>query len=359
VGEPYNFAITGIRDPERESFIASTLFNQGWSITMRALDFPDILKLCEDNLDYKPTIILATDLEGLTPAGIAQLQNCGFPLFLFTSEKLEDSDFLGAQAFPETELELSALMRGSLRVPLIQTSKANLVIRAKIIAVASGANAAGCTTFVINLATELSALGKKCLLVDAHAFAPAIASLLSARGLRDCCTQISENLWAMEISQNTLERDISQLQRARSEFDFIVIDLGAVRQLGVQLTSKRWESEAINWCSNYADQLWILSRSDQLSLERLRELLKELSHNAVKPTVTCVHNMRNVGKKNSPLDQSFSQSTQILKNASLVTLPLDERSTFRAESEHTTLVEVNERSHLRRAIAEIAGRMGS
>ena len=359
VGELQSSAITGIRDPERESFIASTLFSQGWNITLRALDFQDILQLCESALNEKPVIILGTDLKGLTPAGITQLQSFGFTLFLFTSEKNDAKEFPSAQAFPETELELIALMRGSLRVPLIQSVKSISAVRAQTIAVMAAANSAGCTTFAINLATELSELGKKSLLVDAHAAAPAIASLLSQRGLRDRCSQISENLWGMEISQSTLERDITQLQKARGEFDFIIIDLGVVRQLSIQLTSKRWESEALNWCANYADQLWIASRSDQLSLERFREMLKELAHNTVKPSITCLQNMRNGGKRNSPTDQSFQQSTLILKSASIVTLPIDARSTLRAESEHTTLVEVNERGQLRRTIAEIAGRLAT
>ena len=48
-------AITGIRDPEREGFIASTLFSQGWNITLRALDFDDIWKRCQSVPTEKPT----------------------------------------------------------------------------------------------------------------------------------------------------------------------------------------------------------------------------------------------------------------------------------------------------------------
>jgi NAD(P)H-nitrite reductase large subunit len=85
VGEVANSAITGIRDPEREGFIASTLFSQGWNITLRALDFDQIDQLCSKEAVDKATIILATDLEGLTPVGIAELKarvtaqgSCGY-----------------------------------------------------------------------------------------------------------------------------------------------------------------------------------------------------------------------------------------------------------------------------------------
>jgi cellulose biosynthesis protein BcsQ len=211
----------------------------------------------------------------------------------------------------------------------------------------------------INLAAELSALGKRCLVIDAHAFAPAISSLLGERGLRssDSYTQISENLWGMEISQGSLEQDIALLHSARSEFDFIVVDLGAVRLIANELTSKRWESEALNWSAAYADDLWVISRSDHLSLERLRALLRDLALNPVKPSISCIHNARIVGKKNAPADQSFLQSTQGLKLAGILTLPDDSRSVARAINERSPLNEVNERSHLRRAIAEIAVRL--
>jgi MinD-like ATPase involved in chromosome partitioning or flagellar assembly len=359
VGELHSSAITGIRDPERESFIASTLFSQGWDITLRALDFENIVKICDTQISDKPTIILGTDLEGLNPAGIAKLRLLGFSIFLFAPEGAIESEFVGVQRFPETALELVSLMRGSLRAPLIRAEVKNSVIRARTIALSAASSSAGCTTVAINLAAELSLLGKECLLVDAHASAPAISSLLGQRGLRsgERYTRISQGLCGMEISQGTLESDLANLHNARSEFDFIVIDLGVVRQIATQLTSKRWESEALNWSATYADELWVVSRSDYLSLERLRELLRELSQNPVKPAITCIHNMRNTVKKNSPLDQSFLQSTQGLKLSNILTLPADLRSITRAESERSPLNEINERSHLRRSIEEIAGRL--
>jgi hypothetical protein len=67
--------------------------------------------------------------------------------------------------------------------------------------------------------------------------------------------------------------------------------------------------------------------------------------------------MRTPGKKNSPLDQSFTQSVSAIKPARVIALPVDSRSVLRAESERTSLYEVNERSHLRRSIAEIAGQL--
>jgi Flp pilus assembly CpaE family ATPase len=161
----------------------------------------------------------------------------------------------------------------------------------------------------------------------------------------------------MEISQVNLENDLGQLQMARSEFDFIVIDLGVLRNIAAQLTGKRWESEAFIWTSTYADELWLLSKSDQLSLERLRELLRELAQNSIKPAIVGVQSMRTPGKKNSPLDQSFTQSVSAIKPARMFALPADSRSVLRAESERASLHEVNERSHLRRSIAELAGQL--
>ena len=46
-----------------------------------------------------------------------------------------------------------------------------------------------------------------------------------------------------------------------------------------------------------------------------------------------------------------------IKPARVITLPVDSRSVLRAESERSSLYEVNERSHLRRCLAEIAGQL--
>ena len=359
MGDVVNSAITGIRDPEREGFIASTLFSQGWNITLRALDFDAISQLCTVAAPEKATIILATDLEGLTPAAIAELKSRGYPVFLFAPTGSAPTSFAEVQEFPTSSLELISLMRGSLRAPMIRAQVQNAPARARTIAIAASASSSGCTLAAINLATELSLLGKRTLLVDAHSLAPAIASLLGQRGLRGSVRhpQISENLWGMEISQVNLENDLGQLQSARSEFDFIVIDLGTLRNIAAQLTGKRWESEAFIWSSTYADELWLLSKGDQLSLERLRELLRELSQNSIKPALVAVQSMRTPGKKNSPLDQSFTQSISAIKPARVIALPTDSRSVLRAESERSSLYEVNERSHLRRCLAEIAGQL--
>uniref|UniRef100_UPI00404AC5DE hypothetical protein n=1 Tax=Candidatus Planktophila sp. TaxID=2175601 RepID=UPI00404AC5DE len=120
MGEVLNSAITGIRDPEREGFIASTLFSQGWNITLRALDFDQIDQLCSKEAVDKATVILATDLEGLTPAAIAELKSRGYPVFLFAPIDSAPSSIADVQEFPATALELISLMRGSLRAPMIR-----------------------------------------------------------------------------------------------------------------------------------------------------------------------------------------------------------------------------------------------
>lgn len=354
-------AITGIRDPEREGFIASTLFSQGWNITLRALDFDDIWKRCQSVPTEKPTLILSTDLEGINQPQLRELKSEGFTIFLFTSDEPSTTTFSEAQAFPASSLELISAMRGSLRAPLIRTESDKNSPRARTIAIAAASNSSGCTVTAINVATELSLIGHRTLLVDAHALAPAISILLSQRGLRASAIhpKISENLWGMEISQEHIESDISSLHKARLEYDFIVIDLGVLRNIPLQLTGKRWESESFIWSSSFADELWLLSKSDQLSLDRLRTILRDLAQNSIKPAISTIYSMRPMGKKNSPADLSFEQSAASIKSKRSFQLPIDSRNVSRAESERCSLYEVNERSHLRRTIAEIAGQLSS
>jgi hypothetical protein len=76
-------AITGIKDAEHEGFIAGTLYSQGWNITLRALDCDDIIQALTHVRDQKPILLLATDLDGLTVARVAEFRAQGFTVFSF------------------------------------------------------------------------------------------------------------------------------------------------------------------------------------------------------------------------------------------------------------------------------------
>ena len=359
MAEPIHIAFTGIRNPDSESFIAGTLFSQGWEISLRALDFPTLVERCQGVGDSKPILLLSTDLEGITPHGVHELRSKGFTLFLFSAHQSADEGFSDAIAAPTSALELTSLLRGSLRSPLTRSGITHRSKRAKVISIAAASHLSGTTTVTINLANELSLMGKKVLLVDADATAPAIAHLLALRGIRGSATatHINQNLWAIEFSQATCESDLVTLTEAQYSFDAIVMDLGVLSNLPRELSSRRWESEPVIWSSHSADELLILAKTDFRSLERARELLREISQSALNPKLSCLQAMRVAGKRETPADQSFLQSVTPYRPTRIAQIPYDVRSAQRAVDEQTTLYDSHEKSLLRRSIAEIAGQL--
>jgi hypothetical protein len=262
--------------------------------------------------------------------------------------------------FPKSALELISLLRGSLRAPLLHPPSQNMQkVSARSIAVASVISGSGCTTVAINLAQELSLGGARVLLVDANPDAPAIATLIDGRGLRqgDEFANIGQNLWAMEITQASITKDIERLDRSQHEFDFILLDIGVIRDFPQVLTGKRWSGEAINWVSNNCDKLLLLSRSDLLSLKRLRTFTGLISQNPIKPSIKFLHMMRPHGKSGAARDKSFIDCISLISSEKVVALPVDTRTVQRAEEERATLYEIHERSPLRKVIAEMAGQL--
>ncbi len=355
-----NIAITAIADSDEEGFIAASLFNSGWQVQFRALDFASLKSHLEALTQPQLKILISTDLEGLSAAGISELLDSGFTIFLFSSDNSVDIGNYPVSPFPKSALELISLLRGSLRVPLLHPpSQSTQKVSARSIAVASVGSGSGCTTVAINLAAELSLSGARVLLVDANPDAPAIATLIDGRGLcqGDAFANIGQNFWAMELTQVTITKDIERLYRSQHEFDFILLDIGVIRDFPQVLTGKRWSGEAINWISNNCDKLLLLSRSDLLSLKRLRTFARLISQNPIKPSIKFLHMARPHGKSGAERDKSFIDSISLISSEKVLVLPVDTRTVQRAEEERSTLYEIHERSPLRKAIAEMAGQL--
>lgn len=355
-----NLAITAISDSEDEGFLASSLFNSGWQVQFRALDFPSLETFLADNQLPQVTVLLSTDLVGLSADGISKISKKGYPVYLFSSSSVVVFEGHPVMPFPKSALELIALLRGSFRAPLLRSqAEIENKVRARSIAVSSVLAGSGGTTLAINVAAELSLSGARVLLVDANSDAPAIATLLDGRGLRqrDDFSNIAENLWAMEFTQESIARDVERLYQSQFEFDFVVLDIGVMRDFPQVLTGKRWSGEAINWVSNNCDSLLLLSRSDLLSLQRLRNLAQLISQNPIKPTLKFVHMMRPHGKAGNEADLAFLDCISSLSSEKALALPIDLRSVQGAQKERATLYESAERSPLRRVIADLAGQL--
>ncbi|CAN2212718.1 BY-kinase domain containing protein [Candidatus Nanopelagicaceae bacterium] len=351
-------AITAIHKAEFESFAAGTLFGQGWSVLHRALDWQSVTDFLESSPELPDVLLCSTDLIGIDLESIEALKSKGIRIFLFLHEASVVRDFPDALPIPDSALELIGLVRGSIRSPLLRNSiPERRTSRARVLGVTSAHSSAGCTTLAINLASELSIAGHRTLLVDANPTAPAVAILIGEQGLHSNkgFTQVGAGFWAMEITQNTIVDSIALLDNAQYEFDFIVIDLGPTLEIAETLRGRRWSGETLVWVSSNADHLWVLAKSDSLSLHLLRKFTQELLRNSIKPEISFIQFAAKSGRRSTASDELFANAMSALGSRAVFKIPLDTRSISIAENAHETLYQSNEKSLLRKSIQGLSG----
>ena len=276
----------------------------------------------------------------------------------FSIPNVADGDFDALHSLPTISTDLISLVRGFVRAPLVRTSAVTQrkARNSKVFAIGSAGSYTGCTFIALNLAMELSLLEKSTLLIEANFRAPSLAPLLSMRKITDNSQwkKIAPNLSLSEITQDTSD-DLDQfMNRATDEFDYIVLDIGSVSGLSNRLTDRRWTSTVTTWCCDQADELMITSRADYLGHHRLVQVIDLLQQTSIRAQLSFTQNMKSSGKRGDAEMARFLTATTALKPIRVRSLKQEARSVQAAEEEHATMVETNERSHLRKAIAELA-----
>jgi Mrp family chromosome partitioning ATPase len=354
-------AVTAIHGSDFESFAASTLFSQGWSVLYRALDWSSLHEFLQGLTAPPDVLLISTDLEGIDPQSLHKLATSGMRIFIFRKSDEDLRKFPDSFAQPTVALELIAMIRGSMRRPMLRVSEPTIeAMRAHVLAIAGAHAGAGCTSLSINIATELSLLAKKVLIIDGNAIAPAIAILLGQQGLNSAKSfqKIANNLWALEVTQENIAESVALLDAAKMEFDYIVIDTGVITELAQVLRGQRWTGEILVWASSHADELWIISKSNRVGVERVRRISQALSQNSIKPAISFVQAMSAQGKKGAIHDEAFLAAVRTIGPKNILAYLADPRSIAIAENEQTSLYESNERSLLRKSIATLAGEVG-
>jgi hypothetical protein len=97
----------------------------------------------------------------------------------------------------------------------------------------------------------------------------------------------------------------------------------------------------------------IVSRADHLGHYRLTQVIALIQQTSIRANVSFTQNMKSAGKRGDA-EMRFLTATTALKPIRVRSLKEESRSVTAAEDEHATLVETNERSNLRKAIAECA-----
>jgi MinD-like ATPase involved in chromosome partitioning or flagellar assembly len=352
--------ITAIANSEAESFVAGTLYAQGWNVVFRAIEWASLHTYLESNpvVASNALLIFGNDLPGANKQLVDTLQSRVRQSIGFAISDLGADEFGAVHPLPTVGTDLISLVRGFVRAPLVRTGAMTQrrPRSSKVIAVGSAGSHTGCTLIALNLAMELSLLAKSTLLIEANFRAPSIAAVLSMRNIADGSTwkSIAPNLALSEVNQRSADQLESFMNKATEEFEYIIIDIGSVSGLSNRLTDRRWTSVVTTWCCDQADELMIVSRADHLGHYRLTQVIELLQQTSIRAHLSFTQNMKSSGKRGDAQLARFLTATTALKPNRVRSLKEEVRSVVAAEDEHATLVETNERSNLRKSIAELA-----
>lgn len=351
--------VTAISDPEFESLVSRALFNQGWNVIARVMDFPELQRAASNNSGKKLLLIFSTDLPGSSPVEIEKLAAPGISLFGFADQSGSDRGFSQISPRPTSPENLTLIIlenirSSEIRTPLIHTTTA---LRAKVVAVGGIGHATGNTTIAINLAQESAVLGMKTLLIEANFQAPAISSLLDQRKLSSEASwrDFSENLSIMELTQETITEFEKRIITAGKFFDQIIIDLGSIAFLSSELSDRRWSSAVKIWAVRSADNFVLTTNATFLAQKRCDEFMQSFTKISTSADIHLV-NTRSVDKHGPELNSSRKLP---IRSAVFWNLPWDLRSCQLAIEERTTLQQAAERGALRKEIAKMAQAISS
>lgn len=357
--------ITAISSSEAEGFVAGNLFAQGWSVVFRAIDCDSLDRYITSNPDIAKGALLlfASDLPGISTNKVAEISGKVRQSIGFRSLNQGTTELNNLQEMPTAATDLVSLVRGYVRAPMLRTQVQTFRQQRKshVVAIGSAGSHTGCTVIAMNLAMELAVLEKSTLLIEANFRAPSIAPYLAMRNIKSegNWKTIAPHLSVMEIDQESSQHIEEIMNRATTEFDYVIIDLGSISGLSNRLTDRRWTSTMTTWCCDLADELMVISRADQLGHHRLNQVIELMTQTSIRANISFVLNMKVSGKKGDSAEAKFLAAVTPLKPVRVRSIANDPRAVSAAIDEHATLIEINERSNVRKSIAELARELKS
>jgi hypothetical protein len=114
--------VTAISNSEQESFVAGTLFTQGWSVIHRAVDFESLREFVTSNSEQASSALLlySPDLNDFEPHSFESLCLNFRQIIGFASSNSERSVDDGLHEIPTSAPALATFIRGYVRSPLIR-----------------------------------------------------------------------------------------------------------------------------------------------------------------------------------------------------------------------------------------------
>ena len=133
--------VTAISNSDQESFIAATLFTQGWSVIHRAVDFESLVEFATHHQEQASTALLlySPDLNDFDPIAFQTLSLRFRQIIGFASTTTVRSEDDSLHEIPATAPQLATFIRGYVRSPLIRKLKPLIQPekRARVIAISS------------------------------------------------------------------------------------------------------------------------------------------------------------------------------------------------------------------------------
>jgi hypothetical protein len=350
--------ITAISDPEFEGLVSRALFDQGWNVISRVMNFSELQSAVSTNSETKLLIVFSTDLSDFSAVEIEKLSTPRISIIGYSDQAGNAKGYSNIFARPISPEELILTILENIRSSGIRTPMLHSKVecKARIIAVGGIGHATANTTVAINLAQEFANLKVKTLLIEANFQAPAISALLDLRKLSSepKWRQINEDLAVMEFTQETMADFEPRIVLVGESFEQIVIDLGSVAYLARELSDRRWSSLVKIWASRNADSFIFTTTSSFLGRKRCEEFEQSFSKISLQSEIHLVNTLLS-SKRDREINSPIKGA---LRSATLWSLPWDLRSCQQAIADRATLVQVAERGALRKEIAKMAQAMG-
>lgn len=346
--------VTAISDPEFEGFVARTLFGQGWSVLFRALDAHSLHSFLAANHDVKPILIYSTDIAGIDSAFLSSLAPYIERFIGFHSDLQESS---GSELpKPQDAIELLSIIRSPGRAPMLRRVSRNVgQQRAKIVTISGSKGCDGVSTLALNISIELTLLGKKILLIDAHHRQPALATVLGERNInQERPRAVSPLMDLYEITEENAAKIDEIVSEYSAQVDWIIFDSGTFFSFLDERFNRRWDEVLAIWTVQNADHLWVLSTPTKISEFSLTRISHSLTEQEIRPKITYLLNQRESGKKGDQQEEKFLSTVSGTHPHAIRVLPLDLRGVKAAESDRSILMESNPRGTLRKELAVLA-----
>jgi hypothetical protein len=318
---------TAIADSVAESFVASTLYEHRYNIKHRCFNMAEVFSKLSDHKHANQLLIISDDLYDFDLGAIERLKTYGISTLLLPATELA-----GDGELRNSPVALLRKIREVNKSPSLAEPTPHLSPNphCTIVALLSHSGGVGTTNLAINLAMELSILGKRTLLIDGDRCHPTISEQLQLRNYvsENHPQPLKENLHFLESLQPLISTCLPTLQRAVNTYQYLVIDLG---QWNVEQPTSLQD-----FALDFADRVVIVSTNSQIHRKRSKKVVSDLKLRGIHGTPHLVINLvrGKVGSGELPCEERlFSQAQQ----RGLVAVEVNPRSRWRKEVERIAI----------------------